>query len=214
MAIEFACQCGKKLRAGEEHAGRRARCNHCGQVSVIPAPKMKTLESAAPADLPSLDDLLAEQFPPHPSSSGLIARSPITAPITSTAPAAPVAPGGRSCPSCRSAISAEAVLCVQCGYNLNTGKKISLDTTSDADEDAAANITPPSKLQKFLHSRMTSWKVWNGLGLMGMATVMFIALTRSDSALMFDGRSLGVCLIMFIAGGVFLINGLCDGDYT
>jgi len=38
MTIDFACKCGKALRAQEDHAGKRVQCPHCGRVLVIPAP--------------------------------------------------------------------------------------------------------------------------------------------------------------------------------
>jgi DNA-directed RNA polymerase subunit RPC12/RpoP len=35
--IVFPClTCGKKLRAGGEHAGRRAKCSGCGQIMIVP----------------------------------------------------------------------------------------------------------------------------------------------------------------------------------
>src|SRR5262245_36538037 len=38
MAIDFACKCGKPLRAQDDHAGKRVQCPHCGRVLLIPAP--------------------------------------------------------------------------------------------------------------------------------------------------------------------------------
>jgi len=38
MTIDFACKCGKALRAQEDHAGKRVQCPHCGRVLLIPAP--------------------------------------------------------------------------------------------------------------------------------------------------------------------------------
>ncbi len=37
MPIQFACSCGRKLQASEEHAGRRVKCPACGAESVVPA---------------------------------------------------------------------------------------------------------------------------------------------------------------------------------
>src|ERR1700694_2680092 len=36
MAIEFTCGCGRKLRVKDTFAGKRARCPHCGSVSLVP----------------------------------------------------------------------------------------------------------------------------------------------------------------------------------
>lgn len=38
---------------------------------------------------------------------------------------APSLAGGRPCPSCKASIERNAVLCIHCGYNLATGKKVS-----------------------------------------------------------------------------------------
>lgn len=35
--------------------------------------------------------------------------------------------GGDTCPECGAGLDADAVLCVQCGYHLTLGKKISTD---------------------------------------------------------------------------------------
>ena len=36
MAIEVSCECGKRLRARDELAGRKARCPGCGKSIVVP----------------------------------------------------------------------------------------------------------------------------------------------------------------------------------
>ena len=37
MAIKVTCSCGKKLRAKDEAAGKRAKCPACGKIVVVPA---------------------------------------------------------------------------------------------------------------------------------------------------------------------------------
>src|SRR4051794_27690248 len=44
MAIPFACECGRKLLASDEHAGRRARCPSCGQALTVPTPAVEPEE--------------------------------------------------------------------------------------------------------------------------------------------------------------------------
>lgn len=36
MPISVTCQCGKRLQAKDEHAGKRAKCRHCGRILTIP----------------------------------------------------------------------------------------------------------------------------------------------------------------------------------
>lgn len=38
MPISFACDCGKQLRVGDEHAGKRAKCPACKNPVSVPAP--------------------------------------------------------------------------------------------------------------------------------------------------------------------------------
>jgi hypothetical protein len=38
MSIDFACKCGKQLRAQEDHAGKRVQCPGCGRIVEIPGP--------------------------------------------------------------------------------------------------------------------------------------------------------------------------------
>src|SRR5687768_8025488 len=48
MAISFACPgCGKKLKVGDEHAGKKSKCPGCGQVVAIPAAGAAVASGAA-----------------------------------------------------------------------------------------------------------------------------------------------------------------------
>ncbi len=52
MAIEFHCNhCGKLVRTGSEHAGKRGRCPYCKQSIYIPTPS----EEIEPLELEPLD---------------------------------------------------------------------------------------------------------------------------------------------------------------
>lgn len=51
MAISFQCQCGKKMNAKEDFAGRRLRCPECQRVVTIPRPGSSPVIS--PAETPT-----------------------------------------------------------------------------------------------------------------------------------------------------------------
>lgn len=53
MAITFACQCGQRFRAKEEHAGKRAKCTRCGRPLTIPAPSHAAAPQNASRSSPS-----------------------------------------------------------------------------------------------------------------------------------------------------------------
>ena len=54
MSIELQCNCGKVLKARDEHAGRQARCPSCKQLLFIPAPV--PLQEPEPLQLEPGDD--------------------------------------------------------------------------------------------------------------------------------------------------------------
>jgi hypothetical protein len=50
MPIQFECNCGKRLQAKDEHAGKRTKCPACGKTLVIgaaPAPTMPLVDPVA-----------------------------------------------------------------------------------------------------------------------------------------------------------------------
>ncbi len=51
MSIDFPCRnCGSTIRCGDEAAGRKAKCPHCGGVSVVPGSPPPPPEQQPPAD--------------------------------------------------------------------------------------------------------------------------------------------------------------------
>jgi hypothetical protein len=225
MSIEFACQCGKKHRAADEHAGKRAKCKHCGQIAVIPGAKAEAAKTASrptplaasapknivPAAAPravipsGADDLLSAELPL--AQPAALAPKPSTPRTTA---AAPVPSGGRRCPSCQNQLSAVAVLCINCGYNLNTGKKT---PTAPVTEIETPKKRPRSRLVQILVDRITSWKLWGGLGMMLLGVILFFCLMpQMDRFSPRTCRGIGVAVLLFMAGGFSFINGLCDGD--
>jgi hypothetical protein len=106
--IEFSCaSCGKRYKLEDHMAGKRAKCK-CGSVlqvpsaSVAPAAEaeMKTVTMTSPAPV----------APPR--------KTPPAAPEPEPAAAA-------QCPSCGAEMAATAVLCIECGFDKRTGKRLS-----------------------------------------------------------------------------------------
>jgi hypothetical protein len=107
MPIEVTCQCGKRIKAKDELAGRRVKCPGCSQPLAIPAP---TTAEAAPQSRPS--DAYSDLF----DDIGLGQQT--TGPV---------------CESCRAPIPEKAVLCIQCGYNSQTKAFTRTNIGGDAD---------------------------------------------------------------------------------
>lgn len=72
MAITFRCQCGKRLRVRDEHAGKRAKCPHCGKPVTVPnkqADDSADFDEAPPAASPERARPSARSVPSGDSRS-------------------------------------------------------------------------------------------------------------------------------------------------
>jgi len=156
--------CGKKYKWKAELAGKKVKCK-CGHVMTIPQP---------PQEVDSADDSfgaieLADESggsssskPSKPSKPAKPAASPDDVKVEGLGgdddpDAIEVAGGGGGasgkssagdgkCPSCGADLAPDAVLCIQCGYNQNTGKK--LDTSHEVvDEESSASDSVVDKLK-------------------------------------------------------------------
>lgn len=127
MPIKVTCTCGQSFKAKDELAGKRARCPKCSQPLLIPSPQADELTLEAPVERPRynpLDDILNEE--------GVKA-----------------AVQGPMCPSCSEPVSPMAVICVQCGFNLQTGEKVVASVDEDDDEEMA--MAGMSETQKMMY---------------------------------------------------------------
>ncbi|MEE3370238.1 MAG: hypothetical protein VX346_12945 [Planctomycetota bacterium] len=97
MPIQVACQCGQRFSAKDELAGKRAKCPKCGQPLVI--------AEAAPAASNTLEDSLG-------GLGGLMDQAGFEN------------AGGSPCPKCNAGMPPGAVLCVVCGFHLESGEKL------------------------------------------------------------------------------------------
>lgn len=104
-ASKFACDgCGKSYSWKPELAGRRVKCK-CSQVMTVPASDPSQSEPAPDG----FDDLYA-------LAEGTTVE---TAAVTPSAFSR-----GTTCPNCGATMESGAVLCVSCGHNTKTGKKM------------------------------------------------------------------------------------------
>ncbi len=114
MTIAVQCgSCHKRFAAKDELAGRKVKCPQCGGVLTIPKPGAGP-EAARQGTEPRDDHAVAS--PPAGK-----AESPAAGTARGPEKAPDVEP---KCPSCGASVKAGAVLCVQCGYGLQTGKKL------------------------------------------------------------------------------------------
>jgi hypothetical protein len=115
----FSCPaCGKSYRWKPEFAGRSAKCA-CGAKLVVPS------------DAPSTPAAAGIPLAPETKQPATPQR------ITPTTQA----DAENKCPSCSASLAADAILCVNCGYNLKTGKKLSAVVVESDGEDESEDET-------------------------------------------------------------------------
>ncbi len=99
--IKFSCpSCQQHIQADEGYTGMQVNCPTCQTSLIVPG--------AVAAPTPRVLTLQAPAPPPPPSAQDTAQSS--------------------GCPSCGNALPHGAVLCVNCGFNLTTGKKMGMTT--------------------------------------------------------------------------------------
>ncbi len=126
MTIAVQCgSCHKRFAAKDDLAGRKVKCPQCGAVLTIPKPRPE------PEPAPQITSLLDEYEMASPpvgiagSSSAGIAGSTGKEPGTEL-----------KCSSCGASLKAGSVICLECGYDLRTGKKRELAGPKEPDRRA------------------------------------------------------------------------------
>ncbi|HVT87973.1 MAG TPA: hypothetical protein VHD56_03900 [Tepidisphaeraceae bacterium] len=124
----FTCSgCGRTYRWKLELAGKKVKCG-CGHVMIAPEPTAETV------DLPEEEDGLYDLAPDAESKPKARHKLPES---------------GSDCPACGQALVQGAILCVQCGYDLQSGKTIN----SDAIKTKASLRTEPKTPVAPSHTR-------------------------------------------------------------
>lgn len=114
--------CGRVYKWKPEIAGRKVVCK-CGQKMRIPAEPSDQVQSSgsssSPAQEPSTYELAASESHPSSGGGGGSGRSR----------------GSRQekCPTCNQALKPGAVICINCGYNLQEGKRLKTQVGGEAD---------------------------------------------------------------------------------
>ncbi len=148
MSIAFSCSCGKKIKAKDEWAGKTVKCPGCGKpakipsaggepasraakpaskAAAVPSPSTKTAKKPAPrkpasdpqAGLAGDIDLLPEE----PARKGPIDGVPSDDMFTEEQSQSLTATA-KQCPFCKKKIFEGDPICISCGTDLKTGKKI------------------------------------------------------------------------------------------
>ncbi len=131
MTIKVACQCGAAFGAKDELAGRTVACPKCKQpLKIGPAPAA----APAPAPVPSggMSDLLDEAGFDNVQ--------------------------GPRCPQCAKSVLPNALLCVNCGFNLQTGERVA-GAVIQAKEDPSGDKAVAKMLLNTASERIANEKL-------------------------------------------------------
>ncbi|QNN22952.1 hypothetical protein HED60_11965 [Planctomycetales bacterium ZRK34] len=217
--------CGKKYRWKPELAGKKVKCK-CGQVLEIPDPPQEddpNDDSFGAIELADVGESShAKPAPPKPSKPDKPA-SPIGEVKIAGGDIEPVGLGGGeddeaddsgNCPSCGQPLAIDAVLCIQCGFNRNTGKKIG--TVGEMEGDEAGDGATSHKLHQ-----LKQWKIPVAMVVIGLGVnLMFVMSQGAEEGVevnpavtligMLIGTGLGVVLMV---GAAFLAAPLLDTTF-
>jgi uncharacterized membrane protein YhaH (DUF805 family) len=117
MPIKVTCACGQSFAANDSLAGKRVKCPKCAQPLQIPAASAPGVAQPMGPARPQTPQMPAG--PAQPSGASLFDEIGLKAQAA-----------GPTCPNCRASMPANAILCVQCGYNMKLGRQIQTVSTS------------------------------------------------------------------------------------
>jgi len=200
MPIKVTCKCGQTLNAKDELAGKTVRCPKCKEPLRIPAAPAAAPKAAAkqpakkPAAKPAARQQAQKPAPQQPAQAGplgglddLFEEGGLTAGPKPT------------CPECGENMSDVAVICVKCGYNRQTGKRLQGDVKyvdvsekSNAEElvaKAAKRLKDDPSREENVKDWGDAKSVWTWLLLIFLPVFLFIAV---GAALYWGGRFVAV----------------------
>ncbi len=122
VPIRVTCSCGHTLSAPDKYRGKQVKCPKCHEALAIPAAKAQTVGGKGKP--PQADSALADLL---------------------TEVGFDKSHGDRSCPNCKSPFEPEAVLCIGCGYNLESGKLLRTKRVETRDPFGLSKGKEPSQ---------------------------------------------------------------------
>ncbi|MEX1016200.1 MAG: hypothetical protein WD534_08560 [Phycisphaeraceae bacterium] len=131
-----ACpNCGKAYRWKPDLAGRKVACK-CGQKMRLPASATGEVEAIGPPPNPNEASTYDLEFNDEShAGTAAVAGAAAAHAVDADAPSASAAPG--KCPACNQALKPGAVLCIKCGYNLQTGSQLQTAVVETPEPDAS-----------------------------------------------------------------------------
>jgi hypothetical protein len=142
--IVVACACGARFAAGAELAGKRVKCPKCGQALTVGGGQPAKPQAAAPAATRTTAAGAAGNPASATASSGLGGDYALAS-LLDEAGVKQRASGENACPSCNEFMAPEALLCIHCGYDRKSKKKLATQTIKKVE---AKKLGPPNEAAK------------------------------------------------------------------
>jgi DNA-directed RNA polymerase subunit RPC12/RpoP len=212
LPISFECpQCGRKLKAPEESAGKRCKCPGCGAKVICPQPSQKVEATKKPTTPASpIQPLAGEPHPDLDDGSPYALQDPDPTPIQESSDER------RPCPECGELIKATAAKCKHCGKVLDAAALAAKRKKSGSKGRSGLNLRKiaisqkgilvcmPVQILLYIAFLMTPWQ-WKLIpalplivaGLLGMVFTLMLAIELYSVGL---GILLGLLALLPIIG--------------
>jgi ribosomal protein S27E len=231
MKISIQCgQCGKQYQVKPELAGKKVKCQACGTPIPVPAggeakaetaPKKASAPAAKGAAKPSATAAKA------PASTKAAASAPANANVNvNVQPAAPQhsildehmasaarlpGPGEMYCPKCKAIISGASVICVTCGFSLQSGRATRVASEANRPKRKPGQMPPLGiviGILAILYGLPSA--VVHGFQLVQCVLIMYHrGLPKGDDPIAAIGMfGFPVALLLFLAGMLLFMSGI------
>lgn len=218
--IKFRCKgCEKKIAVRAEYAGKKAKCPGCKQPLRVPSPRPKRSATGVPVAVGAgaPDDSSAGA-----SSISLEALAAMEAnadaqlkEISSKGISQPSGfriAGGKDCPGCGSSSNPNAVICVYCGHNFDSGEKLKTKTVkakpdrSDKQQPAKGYATEQGGWTRVLY--LLYGVPFTLIGLAIFAIAVLLGGVAASGAAEGDGSAIaGSSFVLALVGVGLLFSG-------
>jgi uncharacterized OB-fold protein/uncharacterized membrane protein YeaQ/YmgE (transglycosylase-associated protein family) len=193
------CKCGKAVKVPAKFAGKAVKCPGCGDAVRIPAAVAAGSAPGAGTSRPRGTASGAD-----PAVNALLDEVDLGKSRT-----------GRRCPECRHDLEPNDVLCVKCGYNTETGKKIKTKKVQKIESISGVPVGPvKSKSKEDAPPAVNALaKLLNQVGsLLLLITILFTAYRAYAAMQAEPDRGVDALVSNLTESGIYLIGaGLLFG---
>lgn len=205
MPIKTVCSCGAAFAAPDKLAGRQVKCPKCSQPVGVPAAEATPTTGTANSPNAKAAGVAGgnRRAAAHgdPEVKALLDEVDLGQSKT-----------GRRCPGCRTDVAQDAVVCIQCGMNLETGKKMKTKTVQAVNRDGpklhgAAKAAAPKKTEP-PKSVQSLAKLLNQAGVLYLLLSIGIVAFRAFQATQENpGDIVNALIASLTESGIYIILG-------